>query len=181
LTEEKDHTPTKRPHVTKNDTGQHLGWHKIRRHLLLRSQENTDRNTPKRCEKSSEEYPRFSRMTPHNCPIRRPLSSEASRHRDGWRQSTRTSCHLPIALPAARRPPHAVEDAAASADKLPAASRSGKRILTQHAARFLFDSLCSYNKPGTFKFVFVLFSYPLNLCIHLYSRSFINAADLNLS
>ena len=117
-------------------------------------------------------------MTPHNCPIRRPLSSEASRHRDGWRQSTRTSCHLPIALPAARRPPHAVEDAAASADKLPAASRPGKRILTQHAARFLFDSLCSYNKPGTFKFVFVLFSYPLNLCIHLYSRSFINAAPL---
>ena len=79
MTEEKDHTPTKRPHVTKSDTGQHLGWHKIRRHLLLRSQENTDRNTPKRCEESSEEYPRFSQMTPHNCPIRRPLSSEASR------------------------------------------------------------------------------------------------------
>ena len=105
MTEEKDQTSTKRPHVTKNDTGQHLGWHKIRRHLLLRSQENTDRNTPKRCEESSEEYPRFSQMTPHNCPIRRPLSSEASRHRDGWRQSTRTSCHLPIALPAAHRPP----------------------------------------------------------------------------
>ncbi len=136
MTEEKDHTPTKRPHVTKSDTGQHLGWHKIRRHLLLRSQENTDRNTPKRCEESSEEYPRFSQMTPHNCPIRRPLSSEASRHRDGWRQSTRTSCHLPIALPAAHRPrmPSRTQRQAPTSSPQPHAPGSAYSHSTQHGS-----------------------------------------------